>query len=102
MEGGRMHALSTQERVDEVLAEVVTERAEGDLAARPAACRGGHEDRVEAVWLVDPLHQAHDPLDDVPVALLARVVREVLELELDRPKLGKYGRLPRPRREGAR
>ena len=46
--------------------------------------------------MVELLHELDRLLDRIPVLSLARVVGEVLELELHRAVLGQYGRRARP------
>ena len=84
--------LRDQPLLDQILVEGVAQRAKRDLARVPTARGGVHEDGVQPVGLVGGVHPPHDVVRHVPVLSLPRVVREVLELELDRAELGEDGR----------
>mmetsp|Transcript_36166 Transcript_36166/g.109008 ORF Transcript_36166/g.109008 Transcript_36166/m.109008 type:complete len:642 (-) Transcript_36166:964-2889(-) len=94
-------AAAHQPLLEQVLVERVRERAHRHLGRRPAERLRRHKVWVQAGRLRPAAHVADLALRDLPKLLAAGVVREVLELELDGPKLGQDCVALRPRGEGA-
>eukprot|EP00962_Isochrysis_galbana_P025899 scaffold8005_cov118-Isochrysis_galbana.AAC.24 len=90
-----------QPLLDQVLVERVGHRAHRHPLVGPAAGARAQEGGVQPRWGALAAQQPDRGLGHVPVPPAARVVRQVLELELDGPVLGQNGRASGPIGEGA-
>mmetsp|Transcript_10707 Transcript_10707/g.29643 ORF Transcript_10707/g.29643 Transcript_10707/m.29643 type:complete len:405 (+) Transcript_10707:1346-2560(+) len=90
-----------QPLLDEVLVEGIRERAHRHLGGGPRAGTRADEGGIQAKRRALPDEKPDRRLRHVPVAAAARVVGEVLELELQSAILGKDGVAAAPLCEGA-